>query len=409
MADQIRSFAWNETPLGPIEQWGAALKITVDAMLSNTFPQCLFWGRDLIAVYNDGYLPMLGNKEEALGKPLRVSWSENWEELKPIADKAMSGEAVSYRDFPLQTTRNGQPETAYFTFCYSPIRDDTGVVVGMIDTVIETTEAVDGRQRLLSETERYRQMFANAPGFMMMLSGPEHIIQFSNPAYLNLVGTRDVVGKTVREALPDAVEQGYLDLLDTIWRTGEPYSAVAAHYAVQAAPGDPITDCYVDFVYQPVKDNSGNVTGIFVSGVDVTERTAADRALRQSEARLRFLDDLARETGWRREADGILSITTKLVGEYLQISNCAYADMDEDEDGFTIRGDWSAAGSPSIVGHYSLAAFGKLAVWNLSRGLPLVINDNLVELAPEEAKTFQDIGIAATICMPLIREGSSRP
>jgi GAF domain-containing protein len=79
--------------------------------------------------------------------------------------------------------------------------------------------------------------------------------------------------------------------------------------------------------------------------------------------------------------------------------------MDEDEDGFTIRGDWAAEGSPSIVGHYSLADFGKLAVWNLSRGFPLIINDNLAELAPEEARTFQDIGIAATICMPLLREG----
>jgi PAS domain S-box-containing protein len=79
--------------------------------------------------------------------------------------------------------------------------------------------------------------------------------------------------------------------------------------------------------------------------------------------------------------------------------------MDEDEDGFTIRGDWAAPGSTSIVGHYSLADFGKLAVKNLSAGLPLVINDNLRELPPEEAATFQAIGIAATICMPLVKEG----
>ncbi|HEX2147300.1 MAG TPA: ATP-binding protein, partial [Pseudorhizobium sp.] len=112
-----------------------------------------------------------------------------------------------------------------------------------------------------------------------------------------------------------------------------------------------------------------------------------------------------RETGQDNDADSILATTTRMVGEYLQLSNCAYADMDEDQDGFTIRGDWAAQGSPSIVGHYSLAAFGKLAVANLTRGLPLVVNDNLVELEPEEAATFQNIGIASTICMPLIREG----
>ena len=73
--------------------------------------------------------------------------------------------------------------------------------------------------------------------------------------------------------------------------------------------------------------------------------------------------------------------------------------------GSPIRGDWSAPGSPSIVGHYSLADFGKLAVARLGAGLPLIVNDNLAELAPEEAATFQSIGIAATICMPLVKEG----
>ena len=101
----------------------------------------------------------------------------------------------------------------------------------------------------------------------------------------------------------------------------------------------------------------------------------------------------------------MLATTTRLLGEHLNLSVCAYADMDEDEDGFTIRGDWAAPGSNSIVGHYRLAAFGKLAVKNLSAGLPLVVNDNLRELAPEEAATFQNIGIAATICMPLVKEG----
>jgi GAF domain-containing protein len=70
-----------------------------------------------------------------------------------------------------------------------------------------------------------------------------------------------------------------------------------------------------------------------------------------------------------------------------------------------IRGDWATDGAPSIVGHYSLADFGELAVEKLNKGQPLIVNDSLADLAPEAAKTFQDIGIAATICMPLIKEG----
>jgi GAF domain-containing protein len=79
--------------------------------------------------------------------------------------------------------------------------------------------------------------------------------------------------------------------------------------------------------------------------------------------------------------------------------------MDADQDGFTIRGDWCAPGSPSILGHYSLADFGVKAVTELSAGRPLIVNDNLKELAPHEAATFQAIGIGATICMPLVKEG----
>ena len=125
----------------------------------------------------------------------------------------------------------------------------------------------------------------------------------------------------------------------------------------------------------------------------------------QSDALFRFLDQLGQAVALSTDADAIMAITTELTAKHLDLSNCAYADMDADEDGFTIRGNWHAPGSPSIVGHYSLADFGKLAVQELSAGRPLIINDNLKEIALEEAKTFQDIGIAATICMPLVKAG----
>ncbi|CCV15378.1 GAF domain-containing protein [Mesorhizobium sp. STM 4661] len=136
-----------------------------------------------------------------------------------------------------------------------------------------------------------------------------------------------------------------------------------------------------------------------------TERLRAERGLRDSAERLTFLDLLGKETADATDADAVMQVTTRLLGEHLCVSICAYADMESDQDHFNIRGDWSAPGSPSIVGYYSLADFGRLAVANLSAGRPLVINDNLAELAPDEAKTFQDIGIAATISMPLVKQG----
>jgi PAS domain S-box-containing protein len=161
----------------------------------------------------------------------------------------------------------------------------------------------------------------------------------------------------------------------------------------------------VAFTASPVVDDESCPIGTVIEARNIAEEKARGAALRESEARLAFLDRLGAETAPLADADAVLATTTRRLGEHLNLSVCAYADMDEDQDGFTIRGDWASPGSTSIIGHYSLADFGQLAVKNLSAGLPLVINDNLRELAPEEAATFQTIGIAATICMPLVKEG----
>jgi len=135
------------------------------------------------------------------------------------------------------------------------------------------------------------------------------------------------------------------------------------------------------------------------------ERLRAERALRASAERLAFLDRVGSEAGLATDAGAVMQVTTRLLGEHLGVSICAYADMEPDQDHFTIRGDWSAPGSPSIVGYYSLAAFGELAVSRLHAEQPLIVRDVVSELPPEAAATFQGIGIGATFCMPLVRQG----
>ncbi|MBA1296788.1 GAF domain-containing protein [Pseudomonas lurida] len=267
MAEQVRQHDWASTPLGPLEQWPDVLKTTVALCFASSFPQAIVWGPQLITLYNDAFIPILGNKPYALGRPFSEIWSEVWDEVSHIASAAFEGHATYIENFPLMIERGPAPEQAYFTFCYSPIRDPQGKVVGMLDTVTETTATVFLARRL---------------------------------------------------ALLDAI-------------------------------GSAVTNA--------------------------------------------------------NDAQAIMTTTTRLVAEHLQVSNCAYADMDDDEDGFTIRDNWTAPGSPSIVGRYSLAAFGERAVKCLRAGEPLVIHNNLRELPPHEAAQFQALGLTATICMPLIRNG----
>lgn len=166
-----------------------------------------------------------------------------------------------------------------------------------------------------------------------------------------------------------------------------------------------LEDVRMNLDYSPVYDDDGCPAGVLAIVTETTGAMQANKALRESEARLRFFDRLAKATMRSSDADSIMAITTRMAGEELGATICAYADMDPDQNGFSIRGDWTGSGARSIVGHYTLSAFGKQALEGLQRGAPLIINDVRAELPPEPAETFLAIGAQATLCMPLVKEG----
>jgi PAS domain S-box-containing protein len=128
-----------------------------------------------------------------------------------------------------------------------------------------------------------------------ILSGPDHVFEFTNPAYLELIGRHDVVGRRVRDVLPELEAQGTVALLDTVYTTGEPFVGRQMPVAFQRQAGAPPETRYMDFVYQPVMDDEGEVTGIFAQGFDVTEQVQARTALGESEARYRLFSEETRE------------------------------------------------------------------------------------------------------------------
>ncbi len=135
--------------------------------------------------------------------------------------------------------------------------------------------------RLQAEGDRLRGMFEQAPGFMCMLHGSEHRFEMANDAYVRLVGNRDLVGRPVREVLPELEGQGFYELLDRVFSTGEPFVGRGLE-VVLAADDAGHRRRFVDFVYQPVRDPSDKVAGIFVQGSDVTEAKHAELALREA-------------------------------------------------------------------------------------------------------------------------------
>lgn len=148
MTQKVRRFDWSTTPLGPIESWPPELRTAAAFVLENRFPAALIWGPELVTIYNDAFRPILGNKPEALGRSFADVWSEAWQEIGPIAERAFAGESTFIEDFPLEIDRTGEPEQAFFTFSYSPVRAADGRICGMIDTVVETTAEVRHRDAL---------------------------------------------------------------------------------------------------------------------------------------------------------------------------------------------------------------------------------------------------------------------
>ena len=285
MAELVRNFDWAQTPVGPIEDWPELLLNTVNTLLGARQPMFLWWGRDLIQFYNDAYCPCIGADKHpsALGQRGSDCWSEIWGVIGPLIENVMTnGEPYWSEDQLIPIYRDGKLVDVYWTFSYSPVWDAAGNVCGTLVVCSDTTGRIQAEKAIITARSRLLEVLRQAPAFFALLQGPDHVITLVNSLYLRLVNNREVLGKPVRVALPEAAEQGYVEILDQVYQ-GEPYVGHDARYDVYAGEGVPPDERYLDFVYQPLRESDDTVSGIIVLGVDVTDRKRAQDVLLQTE------------------------------------------------------------------------------------------------------------------------------
>ncbi|UDF02593.1 PAS domain-containing sensor histidine kinase [Asticcacaulis sp. AND118] len=274
MAARIRAHDWSNTPLGPLDQWPALLKSTVNTLLASKFPQCLFWGADLLHIYNDGYRRLLGGKPDALGRPMREIWAESWHLLQPMTERIFQGESVFIEDYPLQVQRGTDGmEQAYFTFCYSPVHNEAGGIDGLLDIVVETTrKVIEHRNR---QTKLTALAEATSDAIYSMNADWSELRQLSSSRFLN----------PTTQANPDwLIEYVYAEDRDAVWR--EVQAALRDQRVFEFSHRVVRADGSLGWTRSravPLFDEHGQVQEWFGAAQDITSEKEADENQRQSQ------------------------------------------------------------------------------------------------------------------------------
>ncbi|WP_322400625.1 response regulator [Massilia luteola] len=285
---------------------------------------CFFRGPQHVYELQNQAHHRLAGFRDIIGKPVRAALPElEGQQFFELLDQVFaSGQAFVGQALPLAVApAGGGPATLrYIDFVYQPIVDEGGAVVGIFSQGNDVTERVLAEEQLRRKQEELERMveertraladahaalklanelqgdkmhlqrlFEQAPGFICVLRGPDHVYELANAAYRRLVGGRDLIGKTLRAVLPEVEGQGFGDLLDSVYRSARPYIGRAAPVELHNDPAQGPALRYLDFIYQPVLDPTGQVIGIFVQGSDVTEQKLAQDALGRHQAELETL------------------------------------------------------------------------------------------------------------------------
>lgn len=276
---------------------------------------------------NPAYLGAVGRTlPEILGRYLFEAFpapveSDSYRLLRNSLDQVLETQQPDHiAIIPYDTSRPGEPPTMrYWSATHTPVFDRSGALRYVLQHTVDITELQLLRQQsgeenidvagvlrrahevqannlaMLTETRLLRDLFQQAPGFVGVLAGQEHRFILANEAYTRLAGGRTLIGLTVAQAFPEVVEQGFVEVLDEVYRSGEPYRGSDEAVLLSQPGGKEPERHYLDFVYQPIFADGGTVTGIFVQGHDVTAKVEAERlhVLRQRELGHRLKNQLS--------------------------------------------------------------------------------------------------------------------
>lgn len=360
MGALIRAHDWARTPLGAPTAWPQSLRSALSICLHSSFPTAIYWGPELRLLYNDAWAPIPAERHPgALGQPANEVWSDIWSVVGPqFAAVMRDGQGFATFDQLLPMMRGGAVRETYWNYSFTPIYGESGKVEGVLNQGHETTERILFERDREAAAARQRRLFEQAPGFITILNGPTHVFEFVNETYCKLAGRRDFVGKTIREVFPELAGQGFYEWLDEVYQTGERFVAERVPIVLDY-PGAPIGERYLDFIYEPVTDETGRVTGIFCEGFDVTATHLAEQSLREQSNALETLYTVGAALTGELDLERLIQMVTDSGVELTGAKYGSYFHNVMDETGerlhlFTLSGatreDFTKLGRPRATG-----------------------------------------------------------
>jgi PAS domain S-box-containing protein len=293
---------------------------------------------------NDAYLHVtMRKREDLLGRNMFEAFpsdpdSSSHRQLRGSLEKVVREKTADYLsliEYAIPLPSGQGFEERYWSATHTPLFNHNGEMTFILQHTVDVTElhrlrnlarttilpsgpsalietdmfrraqaVQEANQALSEERQHLRGLFQQAPGFMAALGGPDHVFTMANAAYLQLIGRENIVGKPVRDALPEVVGQGFIDLLDRVYHSGQPFVGRSIRVHLRQSSGDVREERFLDFVYQPIFDPDGQVSGIFVQGHDVTEQKRSEEALRESEERFRAIANSIDQLIWATQPDG---------------------------------------------------------------------------------------------------------
>ncbi|MCG6116229.1 MAG: PAS domain-containing protein, partial [Mesorhizobium sp.] len=229
---------------------------------------------DCVVFANDAFVTLTGLSRAAIvGEPLDaalscVSDSASLSTIRVIMERVDNGTC----EMSCHRIDGSEFSAAVY---FSAVQDEEGAVRQHFFVFVERG---GDDERLNDQRNALHALYAQAPGFIATSTGPGHRFSFANAAYKRFVARGDLVGKTVAEVMPEMIDQGFVKVLDEVYRTGKPYSGTAIPMGIVVPETGEIEMRFCDFVYQPVRDATGRITGLFCEGYDVTkQRETADQ------------------------------------------------------------------------------------------------------------------------------------